>query len=241
MNYKHSKILFVDDEQPILNALRRNLREQDFDCLYVDNISQALDCLANEEIDVVISDLSMPEMTGDKFLNKVKQYYPNVTRAMLSGNQQASSIVQAINEGHIVHFIEKPWATDQLIHSLYLCLQHHYQQRLIKSLAETINSSGMGILVVDGQGDIVVCNDWMSLLLGREKNNITKSNIVQFKANILNDSSLMLADLMQCSVSRMQPFHVHFPDSYLPHTEYCVYIERNQAPYVTYIFEERVI
>lgn len=102
-------ILCVDDEPNILSALRRLFRSQGFSVKIADSGKAGLEILASEKIDLVISDMRMPEMDGTQFLEQVKNRWPDTPRLLLTGYADISSTIGAINRGEIYRYITKPW------------------------------------------------------------------------------------------------------------------------------------
>ncbi|MGA3083979.1 MAG: response regulator [Thermodesulfobacteriota bacterium] len=102
------KILLVDDEPHVAEALKRTLHREPFEILSAGSAKEALQILAREPIDVVISDEMMPGMSGSEFLAVVYRNYPEIIRIMLTGHANLNVAVRAINEGHIYRFLMKP-------------------------------------------------------------------------------------------------------------------------------------
>jgi two-component system, NtrC family, sensor kinase len=109
------RILCVDDEIPILKAMKRIFMDSDYEILTASSAGEGFDMLSNNQpIQVVVSDYRMPDMDGVEFLQKVCSKYPDTVRIVLSGYADTASIVSAINEGEIYKFIPKPWNDDEL-------------------------------------------------------------------------------------------------------------------------------
>lgn len=102
-------ILLVDDEESILSSLRRLLRPDGYRILMANSGAAGLELLAQNEVDVILSDQRMPGMTGVEFLRRVKTIHPQTVRMVLSGYTELQSITDAINEGAIYKFLTKPW------------------------------------------------------------------------------------------------------------------------------------
>ncbi len=102
------KILLVDDEPHVTEALKRTLHREPFEILSAGSANEALQILARETIAVVISDEMMPGMSGSEFLAVVYRNYPETIRIMLTGHANLNVAVRAINEGHIYRFLMKP-------------------------------------------------------------------------------------------------------------------------------------
>ncbi len=92
------KVLCVDDEPNILSALRRMLSLEGFQVLTADSGSAALDLLNKEPVDVIISDMQMPNMNGAELLETVSKKWPKTMRLMLTGASDVSSAIHATNE-----------------------------------------------------------------------------------------------------------------------------------------------
>ncbi|MES2784643.1 MAG: EAL domain-containing protein [Pseudomonadota bacterium] len=102
-------LLLVDDEDNIVASLRRLLRRDGYYVVTANSGAQGLQRLAEQSVDVIISDQRMPGMTGVEFLRRAKELYPDTVRIVLSGYTELQSITDAINEGAIYKFLTKPW------------------------------------------------------------------------------------------------------------------------------------
>lgn len=114
MNTTLPSILLVDDEVRVLESLQR-LLEDDFDVYLANSPDEAMAVMAEEWIQVVISDQRMPGMTGVEFLKEVRERFPEVVRIIISGYSDAEDIVAAINNAGIHQYITKPWDPDNLL------------------------------------------------------------------------------------------------------------------------------
>lgn len=102
-------ILIVDDEEMILKAIKRTLRNESYNIFTALNAEEALSLLQAREIDLVISDQNMPGITGIEFLEKVKSDFSSVLTIMLTGQTDIELAIKAINDAGIYKFILKPW------------------------------------------------------------------------------------------------------------------------------------
>jgi DNA-binding NtrC family response regulator len=107
-------LLIVDDEVNILHSLRRLLRHEGYRILTAGNAGEGFEILARNNVDVIISDQRMPEMSGTEFLNRVRDLHPATVRIVLSGYTDLGSVTDAINKGAIYKFLTKPWDDDLL-------------------------------------------------------------------------------------------------------------------------------
>ncbi|MBT4837419.1 MAG: response regulator [Methylococcales bacterium] len=114
-NGRIRRILIVDDEPYILSALKRCLRSLDVEILSADNGINALEVLKTEQVDIILSDLRMPEMDGATLFSSVANLYPQTKRILLTGYADLDSIQDAINNGHIYSLIAKPWDNQNVL------------------------------------------------------------------------------------------------------------------------------
>ena len=128
MTQRNKNILFVDDENSILRALERTTLDLDADCHFADSGKKALEIMANTPVDVVVSDMRMPEMTGVELLSQVAELYPETIRIVLTGYLDEDSIIESVNSGRIWGFLKKPWDDQELIITLE---QAFFTQELI--------------------------------------------------------------------------------------------------------------
>lgn len=102
-------LLLLDDEENVLRALVRLLRRDGYRLLAASSVSEAFDLLARNDVQVVMSDQRMPDMSGTEFLARVRDLYPDTVRLALSGYTDVDTISQAINQGAVYRFLLKPW------------------------------------------------------------------------------------------------------------------------------------
>ena len=108
-------LLIVDDEPGILSSLRRLLRPVGYKIHTAESGQAGLLVLEHEMVDLVISDMRMPEMDGAKFLEQVRARWPGTTRILLTGYADVNSTIEAINRGEIFRYIAKPWDDNDLM------------------------------------------------------------------------------------------------------------------------------
>ena len=131
-------ILCVDDEANILSALRRLLRPHGFQVIVAESGQAGLTVLEGTAVDLVISDMRMPEMDGSKFLEQVRNRWPETVRLLLTGYADVSSIVEAINRGEIYRYITKPWDDHDLVLIVQQALERKALEREKRKLEEQV-------------------------------------------------------------------------------------------------------
>jgi response regulator RpfG family c-di-GMP phosphodiesterase len=127
-------ILCVDDEPNILAALRRLFRAKGYEVLTAESARAGLAVLEARPVDLVISDMRMPEMDGVQFLERARALWPDTLRLLLTGNADVNLILDAVNRGEIYRYITKPWDDHEMTlvvrHALERKALEHEQRRL---------------------------------------------------------------------------------------------------------------
>lgn len=136
------RILLVDDEQSVLNALRRFFRRSGYDVTTSTSGREGLAILeSSEPFHLVISDYRMPEMNGVEFLSAVRARWPETVRIVLSGFADTNAIISATNEGNIYKFIPKPWDEPFLLQSVQEALELYTHNRKQAENLQTLSDA----------------------------------------------------------------------------------------------------
>jgi len=113
------RILILDDEPAVLNALRRTLRAafaQDNVVIEVFDEPEAAVLRAGEQdFDVVISDYRMPGLNGADVLQLVKGLQPDAIRIVVSATTEILDIADAVNRAEVFRYLAKPWQQEELV------------------------------------------------------------------------------------------------------------------------------
>lgn len=110
----YAKLLVVDDEPSILRSIKRQLRPKGYHIYMANNAFEGLQIAKAEEIDVIISDMRMPEVDGAEFLKQTNEINPSIRKILLTGYADIESLIKAINQGNIDRYIQKPWDPEEL-------------------------------------------------------------------------------------------------------------------------------
>lgn len=153
-------LLLVDDEENILSALKRLLRRDGYKIITATSGAQGLRCLAENEVDVIVSDQRMPGMTGVEFLNRAKDLYPQTLRLVLSGYTELQSIIDAVNEGAIYKFLTKPWDDERLRSHVAEAFRQKELGDENRRLAQQVDSAN---------ADLAALNEKLARTLGEQR------------------------------------------------------------------------
>ncbi|VXC17543.1 Response regulator c-di-GMP phosphodiesterase, RpfG family, contains REC and HD-GYP domains [Pseudomonas sp. 8Z] len=123
------RVLLVDDEENILNSLRRLLRGQPYDLVMANGGAQALQLFEAQPFDLVVSDARMPGMDGATLLAEIHRRSPQCMSILLTGYADIQTIITAINEGQIYRYLSKPWNDDELLLAIRQALAFQFAER----------------------------------------------------------------------------------------------------------------
>jgi response regulator RpfG family c-di-GMP phosphodiesterase len=137
---KHPTLLLVDDEQPILNTLKRLLEDEPIDVVTTTSPKEGLDLLERIEPAVVVSDLKMPEMDGLDFLKQVKALHPSTIRMVLTSYADIDNTLRAINDGEVFRFLTKPWEDEELLFLIQQAFEQYVFNRSNNNLTDQLDS-----------------------------------------------------------------------------------------------------
>ena len=107
------KILFVDDEDRILNSMKALFRGQ-YNVVTTTDGNEALQLLKEQKFELVVSDQRMPIMKGVDLLRQSKEIAPSTVRVLLTGFSDLADMVGSINDGEIFRFVSKPWDNKEI-------------------------------------------------------------------------------------------------------------------------------
>jgi len=108
-------ILVVDDEAQILAALKRTLRNQEYNVLTANDGTEALAILEETQVSLIVSDYMMPGLSGTELLTKAEEIQPDSVRIILSGHSDFQNVMDSIKSGTVHKFLAKPWSNEVLI------------------------------------------------------------------------------------------------------------------------------
>ncbi len=112
-----AKILFVDDEERILKAMRALFRLH-YDVVTTTSAAEALAMLGQERFTLIVCDQRMPEMQGIDVLRRAREIAPTTVRILLTGFSDLAAIVGSVNEGEVYRYVSKPWENEELEETL---------------------------------------------------------------------------------------------------------------------------
>jgi two-component system repressor protein LuxO len=136
-------VLFVDDEEPILESLVRATRGLNLDIETSTSAEAALQRLKKKSFDIIVSDKNMPGISGNELLQRVAEEWPETVRIMLTAYTDLDDVLIAINSGKIWSYMKKPWDNTELKVALKQALEFSAivsERSLLRRTLDQINA-----------------------------------------------------------------------------------------------------
>ncbi|MET1056358.1 MAG: response regulator [Pedobacter sp.] len=130
-------VLYIDDEVHNLNAFKASFRRT-FSVFTAESAMEGKKILEKEPIHVILCDQRMPGMTGIEFLESVIPEYPDPIRILLTGYEDITAVIDAINKGEVYKYIQKPWNDDDLRINIEKAFEIYSLRKENKELIESL-------------------------------------------------------------------------------------------------------
>lgn len=143
-----NKILFVDDDKHALEGYKRLLHGE-FEIETATSGSQGLAAIqVLGPFAVVVSDMRMTGMNGAEFLAHVRELAPQTVRVLLTGHRDLDRAIEAVNDGQIFRYLNKPCGKDELVRTIRLGLAKYQSNaedsQLIKEARQRRMEAALG-------------------------------------------------------------------------------------------------
>jgi DNA-binding NarL/FixJ family response regulator len=178
---KH-RILFVDDEPMILEALKRMLKKHasEWELAFVSDPLEARELFKSAPFDVVVSDLKMPNLNGLSLVKELRTYDDDVQTILLTGTADLANAIEAINEADVLRFYTKPCPAARLAEGVKAALAERARRIDSKASAEeqpiarrnigeaALNRLPVGVIVVDAKTSVIFMNPLGAELISQQ-------------------------------------------------------------------------
>src|SRR5215510_8027672 len=138
---KTPTILVVEDDAESRAAMVKVLQSVGYKTIEADNGQQAFDIIAQDGVDVLVTDLRLPVMDGVELLKRTKAIDHEIEVILITGHGTVEVAVEAIKEG-AYDFITKPVKKAQLLHSVEKASERQYLSRENKELRSQLGQAG---------------------------------------------------------------------------------------------------
>ena len=140
MLLKKENILIVDDNYDMLELLQRNLKAQQYHSYKASSVTEAIDILKNTAIDLLITDLQMPDINGIELIKYADEHFPLIPKLVITGFPSVDSAVKAVKSGAIDYLV-KPFTSDELKKAV----QSSFQASLLLASQKNNRLSGIDL------------------------------------------------------------------------------------------------
>lgn len=131
------KILYVDDEIRNLQAFKASFR-RDFQVFTAESGPKGLEIFNEEDLNIILTDQRMPEMTGIEFLVEVQKINPEPMRILITGYSDINAVIDAINRGQVYRYLNKPWHYEDLKATIMAAFEVFMLRRENKELIDKL-------------------------------------------------------------------------------------------------------
>jgi DNA-binding NarL/FixJ family response regulator len=158
--------MFVDDETNVIEALRRSFRrlESDWDMVFCRSGEEALGALRGQPVDVMVTDIMMPGMSGTDLAEQMVRQHPQTRVLVLTGSGDLRHAADAVNRGHVFRFYLKPCDTAVLRAAIVEALASRPATAVSPGVFDALD---LAIIVADAAGRVRSMNARATGLLAR--------------------------------------------------------------------------
>lgn len=210
-------VLCVDDEANVISSLKRLFRPCGYRLITALSGAEGLQVCAGESVDLVISDMRMPEMDGARFLEQVRNNSPETVRILLTGYSDVESTIAAINKGEIHRYVAKPWDDSEMLLIVRQALERRrleQENRRLEALTKFQNeelrqlNEGLEALVEQRTGELRTSNTALAGANDKLKTGFLTSikvfsNLIELREGREAGHSRRVADLARRIAKRM--------------------------------------
>lgn len=150
-----ANVLYVDDLQTNLILFQATF-ERDYNIILADSAAKALEIMKGQEIQVLVTDQRMPDMTGTELLEIVSRDYPEVRRFLLTAFTDFETVVEAVNKGHIHGYINKPLQAEEVRISINNSLEMYYLRKRNNEMMIELENANRELTGLDGMKSEII-------------------------------------------------------------------------------------
>lgn len=199
---KKAQVLYVDDLQTNLILFQATF-EKYFHIILADSAIRALEILKEEEVQVLVTDQRMPDMTGTELLEKVAIDYPDIRRFLLTAFTDFETVVEAVNKGHIHGYINKPIQAEEVRLAIQNSLEVYFLRKKNGQMVEELATANRELLNLDGLKSEII--RMISTEIRNPLNRIM-GTLHMLKEKIESVELIDVVNILDSSVSRLEEF-----------------------------------
>jgi len=139
MNLRKENILVVDDNSDMLTLIQRHLKVLNYRIYKASSVKEAIDVLKHSVIDLLISDINMPDINGIELLKYAEEHYPEIPKLVISGIPSVNDVVNAMKSGAL-DYLTKPFTSEELRRSILSSLEKTKDNGKLLNAQKTIDN-----------------------------------------------------------------------------------------------------
>ncbi len=195
-------VLYVDDLQTNLILFQATF-EHDYHIILAESAERALEILEDNEIQVLVTDQRMPDMTGTELLEVVSRVYPEVRRFLLTAFTDFETVVEAVNKGHIHGYINKPLKSEEVRLAINNSLEMYYLRKKNQEMMIELEKANQELMGLDG-----IKSEIIMVISEEIRNPLNKimGTLHLLKDKIEGQELADVINILDSSVSRLEEF-----------------------------------
>jgi signal transduction histidine kinase len=204
MNQEKSSLLYVDDTKVNL-ILFQEVFKKDYDLVLTEFPEEALKILEEREIQVIVTDQRMPDMTGTELLEIVAEKYPNIRRYLLTAYTDAETVIEAVNVGKVHGYISKPFKADEIRASINSSIEIYQLREKNEQILNELETANAELLNLDGLKSEIINSliNEISMPLNR-----IMGTLHLLKSKIEGDELTEVVNILDQSVLNLEQFSI---------------------------------
>lgn len=169
MSQAVARVLLVDDDAMVLESLAL-LLDRRWAVVTARSVADARAVLERDEVAVIVADERMPEQPGTELFEWAAVYRPDAVRILLTGFADQDTLIKAINDGKIWHFIRKPWQNEDVVALVQRAVEFREtvaaRERADRRYRALFHNVPAGIVLATPDGRVVEANAAFAASLG---------------------------------------------------------------------------
>lgn len=202
MEQRKYRALILDDEVYLGNVLTQNIIQRGFEAHSVTKVDSAIQELNQKHYDIVISDIYMPDKSGEDLFNHCLEHFPDLPIIFMTGNPDLEMAVDFLKKGGY-DYISKPFLMDDFFNKIDNVLEKAHKRKqekyLVSDLKQLLNerleelqifkdaieSTDDGLIILDTEGIIVEVNPGFERMSGLGKSKILQKHVSVLQKDLL--------------------------------------------------------
>lgn len=204
MNQDKPSLLYVDDTKVNL-MLFQEVFKKDYDLVLTEFPEEALRILEEQEIQVIVTDQRMPDMTGTELLEIVAEKYPNIRRYLLTAYTDAETVIEAVNVGRVHGYIKKPFKADEIRASINSSIEIYQLKEKNEQILKELETANADLLNLDGLKSEII-----NSLINELSNPLNRimGTLHLLKSKIEGDELSEVVNILDQSVLKLEQFSI---------------------------------